>query len=519
MRLPCWRESFWTMQKNDLNRFLSDLVHPVAIETDATGILLGWEGDIDWYGLKLDNEEIGKPAQEIIPMLFGLDFSTAQELPLVSFGINKTANIYIQPNGAGRVHVFLVDARQQMAALRNAQQTRNETSLLFEKLSRLSELLKQKNTKLQQAINARSQFLSGVSHEFRTPITTILGHINILVSQCRNISPDINTSFQTIDKNAKYLLALIDNLLEQGEITAQRLTITKSAVDLELFFQFIIDTFSVIAEQKQIKLLYRKNFADDLRILADEHHLYLMMVNLISNAIKFTDFGSIQISADWSNNQLKISVKDTGIGIPEAELRKITEPFSRGSNVGQRKGSGLGLSIIREVIKAMEGELDFQSKQGAGTLVSLQIPAKAALHERAAENNSKAENITRPPRVLIVEDDHDISTLYSILLRDAGMEPLCFDDGKNLLGNLEKHDPDLIILDYNLGNENGIELAAKVRKSGYEKPVILFTATSIIDMDLKEKAATVGCTRVLNKPHDVNSLTQIISLELEKMHE
>ena len=519
MRLPCWRKSFWTMQKNELNQFLSDLVHPVAIETDAHGILLGWEGDIEWYGLKLDNENIGKPVHEIVPMLFGLDFSEAQELPLVSFDQCNTANVYIQPNGAGRVHVFLVDARQQMAAIKNAQQTRNETSLLYEKLSRLSELLKQKNTKLQQAINARSQFLSGVSHEFRTPITTILGHINILVSQCGNTPPDINTSFQSIDKNAKYLLALIDNLLEQGEITAQRLTISKSDVDLERFFQFIIDTFSVIAEQKQIKLLYWQNFQHDLRIMIDEHHLYLMLVNLVSNAIKFTDAGSVEVSVNWSPNKLSISVRDTGIGIPKADLKNITEPFSRGSNVGQRKGSGLGLSIIHEVVKAMDGELEFQSELGEGTQVSLYIPAEESHPELLNGSESRAGINTSQPLVLIVEDDIDISMLYSILLRDAGMEPLCYEDGKNLLDNIDKHNPDIIILDYNLGEDNGIELAAKVRQSGYEKPVILFTATSIIDMDLKEKASSVGCTRVLNKPHDVNSLTKIIHMELEKPNE
>ena len=503
------------MQNKYLNRYLETQLHPAMIAVDGEGRLLDWEGNLQWYDLHLNREMVGKRIDTIIPFLVGINFSTELTWPFMTFGADKTADIHVQPLDLGGANIFFIESRQLQAVVQETQQEKNETTLLYNKLQQLSAILKDKNTALQHAINARNQFLSGISHEFRTPITTILGHNNLLISRCSHSDESINRSVQSIDKNAKYLLALIDNLLEQGGITADRLTLSNSIVALNEFFHFILDTFSVAAEEKQLEFHCNTSFEDNARILIDEHYLYLMLVNLITNAIKFTDHGFVKVTATWSDGMLSIKVRDSGIGIPESDLEKIRQPFSRAGNVGNRRGSGLGLSIINEVVKAMHGNLSIQSTTGEGTSVTLNIPAERHDVPETGTTRENATHTAEEPVILIIEDDPDISALYTIILKDsAGMQPICYESGDHFLENIANHNPDIIILDYNLVDENGVILAQMARDHGYQKPIILLTATSSIDSRLSQDALAAGCTRVLNKPRDVNSLATIIRTEL-----
>ncbi len=506
------------MLDNCFHPLLAARYHPAMLEVDRNGSLRRWSGDLGWYGLAPRTEMIGTPAEDLLPVIIGLDLDTAQTLPLVQLPGGQPADIVIEPdaNGDGS-RIFLLAAQETHDTIQPVQQHSHEITLLYQKLQSLSEQLQQKNIELEHAIDARNQFISGVSHEFRTPITTILGHCDLLASYCTKGDDDIQNSFQAIDKNAKYLLALIDNLLEQGEISAKRLVITPAPLDISRFFDFVLDSFQIVAAEKSLSLDFEADIDSGLTLLLDEHHLYLVLVNVIGNAIKFTDRGGVTVTACWQDDHLTIEVRDTGIGIPENELEKILEPFSRASNVGGRRGSGLGLSIIKEVITAMNGEMTIQSAPGKGTTIGLDIPAKRHRPKTRSDDNARSRSDDEKSAVvMIIEDDIDIATLYQIILKNANMSPVCFTDGEDFIDNIKRIRPDIIVLDYNLGQDDGIDLARRARAADYHGPLILFTATSTINSHLEQRALEAGCTRLLQKPRDVTNLAEIIRMELEE---
>ncbi len=502
------------MFDSNLQKTLENLLHPVTVDLDAQGRLLAWDGDPSWYGLDLANMKNGEASEEFLPMLIGLDLSQHQTLPLVNLPGGHVADVIIQPDDSGNSRVILLESREKMENIRDIQQQNNETALLYQRLQSLSDALRKTNAELEHALDARNQFISGVSHEFRTPITTIIGHCELLSSRCESADAALHQSFHAIDKNAKFLLALIDNLLEQGEISANRLEIKPVPVEMSQFFQFIVDMFHVAAAEKQLELNYHEHLDQSLTLLIDEHYLYLVLVNLITNALKFTDEGHVDVIADWKDDTLSVVVADSGIGIPESALEKILEPFSRADNVAGRRGSGLGLSIVKEVVAAMKGDMNISSKQGEGTRITLTIPAPQQQSTYPKSQSANATQHSDAPVVMIVEDDNDIASLYKIILNDAGMKPICFVDGQGFVDNIATTAPDIIVLDYNLGDENGLDLAKKARASGYRGPVVLFTATSAITSHLEQHAREAGCTRLSQKPRDVTNLAAIIKSEL-----
>ena len=516
-----WHAPFLTMHDNYLDHFLGARFHPLHLRIDGQGKLLGWSGDGAYFGISLAPSLIGASLEDFLPVLIGFDLTEQQHLPLLELPGGGVADIFIEPAADGGADIILLAAGMTRDLLRPTQQKEHETALLYRKLEMLSEELQRKNAELQYAINARNQFISGVSHEFRTPITTILGHCDLLSAHCNEVSNETRHSFYSIEKNAKYLLVMIDNLLEQGEISADKLTIRNAPLNISRFFRFTVDTFQLPATEKGLELAFNENVDESLELLLDEHHLYLVLVNLVSNALKFTDEGSVTVAVDWQNDLLEIEVRDTGIGIPAAELDKIMRPFSRASNVSGRRGSGLGLSIIKEVVAAMKGKMHIDSTEGKGTTIRLEIPAQRWTNGAAekARNGHGQSNADRKPVVLIVEDDTDIASLYRIILEKAGMSPICFVDGSGFLGNVKEISPDVIVLDYNLGDEDGITLAKIARDAGYEGPIILFTATSTIDSQLHKRADKAGCTRLLQKPRNVTNLARFIRSELGETNE
>lgn len=500
------------MFDSKLQKTLDNLLHPVTIDLDAEGRLTGWSGDITRYGLSISDASIAAGIDDFLPIVVGLDLTVGRTLPLVNLPGGHIADVIIQPDDSKTsTRIILLESRETLENIRSVQQKSHDTELLYQRLQELSDAIRKKNIDLEHALNARNQFISGVSHEFRTPITTIIGHCDLLAARFSDADPDIYQSLQAVDKNAKFLLALIDNLLEQGEISANCLSINPVQVDISNFFHFIVETFTVAAAEKQLKINYYETLDQAETLLLDEHYLYLILVNLITNALKFTDSGHIDITAKWENNTLSITISDTGIGIPSTALDKIFDPFSRAENVAGRRGSGLGLSIVKEVVTAMEGELDISSREGEGTSVTLLIPAPP---QQTNQQPAKAFVESSAPIVMIVEDDADISALYKIMLNDAGMKPVCHTDGHRFVENIASTTPDIIVLDYNLGHENGLDLAKKARAANYKGPIILFTATSTITDHLEQRARKAGCTRLSQKPREVANLAEIISTEL-----
>ncbi len=484
------------------NRF-----HPAAIRVDQQGRIKSWEGNFTWYGLKPD-AAFNQPIYDLLPALWGLDLHQPHHLPFVELENGLSTDIQVNPQHADVTLIVLMDLHAEMQARQQLQQASHNEQILNEKLRRTTELLRQKNTELDRANQAKNEFISGVSHELRTPLTSIIGHAEWLAKRCDQSATGHN-NLETIERNAKYLLALIDSLLEQGKLTAGSFELTATQFNTTDFFQSLLDTFRPIADEKGLQIDISCQLEKLPTLYTDEHYLRLILVNILGNAVKYTEQGGISLRAVY-DEQLSIEIKDSGIGIPSEDLENIFTAFRRAENTRGIGGIGLGLSIVWEVIQAMQGKIEIHSQVGEGTSVKIALPVKKAPEEPAAKYPEKAQPRLKNIRVMLFEDDPDIVMIYRLFLENAGMRPIVPENFTDPVAAVEKEQPDIIVVDYNLGEFNGLTIVRGLRAQGIETPIIMLTATTGINDSLKRDAQQAGCNAFLYKPRDTTNLSQVI---------
>lgn len=487
-----------------LSDFFIQRAHPIVFLCNSDGIIKAHEGALAFYHWTQSNCS-GKPVSELVPALWGRDLNCSGFIPFVELENGSTIGIQIQPEASGLVAIIIFDQSEEKLWRQQVQQVAKNKILLNEKLSRSTELLRSKNEELDRAYQVKNEFIASVSHELRTPLSSIIGHADTLkLELAANEDRLVRDSVNTIGQNARHLLALLENILEQGRLTADSLVLSPDSIDTEEFFSGILHTFEPIAAGKKLKFRLEYHFPPGTTLYYDEHYLRLVLINLISNAVKFTLKGSIKVYARGFDKRLYIDVADSGIGIEEGALSTLFQPFKRGNNSKGIAGVGLGLNIVREVVTAMDGEIHVSSKLGVGTTFSIQIPEPQRDYSKVAVPDG--ENI----RVLIVEDDPDLIALYKVFITRSGMEPVIAEDFLDIRSELRLKQPDIIVLDYNLGETNGIEVLAELRETCPDIPVIMFTATTGINDSLREKADLLGCHAFLYKPRDMARLSRVI---------
>jgi signal transduction histidine kinase/DNA-binding response OmpR family regulator len=367
------------------------------------------------------------------------------------------------------------------------------------------------------------KFFTNVSHEFRTPLTLILTPLEKILKQTPD--PDQKKQFQMIQRNARRLLNLVNQLLDFRKMEVEEVKLYPSEGDIIAFIRESVFSFSDLSEKKNIALTFRSQI-DSIQTVFDRDKLEKILFNLLSNAFKFTpDNGSVEVSVDapayakalaGEGTLLKISVKDTGIGIPSDKLGKIFERFFQselpGSMVNQ--GSGIGLSITREFVKAHGGSISVESELNKGSCFTVMLPVQeitAAQVETTRDQPEEsletmaetAEETTtdgaRKPVILLVEDNADfrfylkdnLKFQYKIIEADHGA-----------LGFLKAKEqiPDLVVSDVMMPDMNGIELCKKLKteKTTSHIPVILLTARAAEEQ--KVEGFESGADDYITKP-------------------
>jgi signal transduction histidine kinase len=232
------------------------------------------------------------------------------------------------------------------------------------------------NQKLAQASELKSQFLANVNHELRTPVSAIIGYAGLVLSDTEDrISPLQKENLQDLLKNAERLLGLIDGLLDIVKIEAGKLEVQIEPVDLEEIVKSALSAIEPTVDKNHVRLI--RNVAPDMPILnTDRDKLRQIILNLLDNAAKFTERGEIRISAAQHKGSLKMTVSDTGIGIPEEELSHIFEEFHRvgAANGKKYRGTGLGLAIVKRLVGLLDGNIEVWSKIGEGSSFTLTVP-------------------------------------------------------------------------------------------------------------------------------------------------
>lgn len=362
---------------------------------------------------------------------------------------------------------------------------------------------------------AKTVFLRNVSHEIRTPLTVVLGMSDLIASQ--SLSPTrVEELRQRIFANGRALVTILDDLLDLAKIEAQRIDFDLQPVHVAHIAAEVVASFETNAGRKGIALIVETGTAEHARVIADEKRLRQILMNVIGNAIKFTERGqvSVRIARSADTGQVLIDIADTGIGMTQAQGRVLFEPFMQAdpSIATRYGGSGLGLAISQRLTQGMGGTLDVvASEPGVGTTFRLALPATEADAPRPAVTPSTVvrDHDLRGLRILVVEDHDDVRATTVELVRRAGAIVSEASDGKQAVDAVNGAALDAILMDIRMPKMDGIEATRRLRASGLTMPIIALTADAVPEQ--RTECMSAGCSGYLAKPLDLAQLVTLLA--------
>jgi signal transduction histidine kinase/DNA-binding response OmpR family regulator len=404
-----------------------------------------------------------------------------------------------------------------------------EVQLRTEQLVRDREVIKEQAVQLQELDKAKTRFFTNISHEFRTPLTVILG----MTEQIRNQVKEKDI----IRRNANQLLKFINQILELGKLEAGSGSVSYVQGDIIAFFKYFIESFHSLAEQKNIELAFEST-ETSLVVDYDPDKMNHIVSNLLSNAIKFTpEGGKVRILVEAHNNiappLYQFSVIDTGAGITQDKLKNIFDRFFQAEeevNHGEG-GVGVGLSLVYELVKLLKGNINVNSLPGKGTTVKVMLPyTNDAQHESnrqqalpiKAFKSGSPEKKSLAPRdagkndlstVLIVEDNQDVAEYLSTCLKDKYHLIFAADGREGLEISLKKV-PDIIISDVMMPRLDGLQMCNEIKHDERTSHIPILLLTAKADIESRLAGLECGADVYLNKPFNKKELqAQLRNLE------
>lgn len=365
------------------------------------------------------------------------------------------------------------------------------------------------------ANKAKSEFLARMSHEIRTPMNAILGYAEVLRENLEEDPETRQKHLGTIHNSGEHLLALINDILDLSKIESGQMELERAPVSIFSLIQEVVSVLKIKAEEKGIYLRCEYGSAMPASITADSVRLRQSIINLVGNAIKFTDKGGVTIHTDLvrksTSMMLSIRVQDTGIGMSPDARDKIFQPFSQADTSITRRfgGTGLGLAICKELAEKMGGSISVDSTPGEGSSFNLMIDIGdisdvELISERDAQLKDNAKigsdrEIDLPPmHVLIVDDGDTNRRLVSVYLRkeNATFDMAC--NGKEAVEKVNSGHFDVVLMDMHMPIMDGFEATRMLRQQGHKLPIIALTANAMAKD--KKECRDAGCSSFLSKP-------------------
>ncbi|MHB8972884.1 MAG: PAS domain S-box protein [Pirellulaceae bacterium] len=419
-----------------------------------------------------------------------------------------------------------------IAILGNRQEELQESNL---QLQAAMEQASRMAIQAEAATCAKSEFLANMSHEIRTPMTAILGFADVLLDESGvdHTSPERIEAVRTIQRNGKHLLELINDILDLSKVEAGKMQIEPARCSPFELLAELVSLMRVRADAKHLKLEVDMAGALPETVLVDPLRLRQVLVNLVGNAIKFTDHGIVRITAQLVQHsgplRLRFDVTDTGIGMNEEQIGRLFQAFSQVDSSAARKfgGSGLGLAISKRLMEAMGGSIEVRSMAGKGSTFSVlmdpgpldgillvQNAHEALLDRLPTTRESVLGTDALRGRVLLAEDGPDNQRLLSFLLKRAGADVTVVENGQlaieAALAACTANQPfDVILMDMQMPVMDGYTATRQLREKGYAGPIVALTAHAMAED--RQKCLEAGCDEFATKPIDRQKLLATVS--------
>jgi signal transduction histidine kinase/DNA-binding NarL/FixJ family response regulator len=353
---------------------------------------------------------------------------------------------------------------------------------------------------------AKSTFLAHMSHELRTPLNGILGYAQLLRRDV-SLPAGHQESVAVIERSGEHLLTLINDLLDLAKIEAGRMELHLGVFDLPQLLMHVADVTGVRAAQAGLQFEYLPAEGIPARVSGDERALRQVLLNLLGNAVKFTETGGVKFRVRCiergGQHLLRCEIEDSGVGIAPQDLDRLFEPFERSGEHRRRiEGTGLGLTITRRLLEAMGSQLTVTSKPGAGSVFSFELALE--MHEQSTSSHPSDARVTGYSgprrRVLIADDEPTNRTLLVKLLRDLGFETREAGNGAEALKEIAASPPDLLITDLAMPVLDGLEVARTLRRDPLTRELPILAVSASASDYTREEAITAGCSEFLPKP-------------------
>ncbi len=354
--------------------------------------------------------------------------------------------------------------------------------------------LEKANERIRQIMESRHKLLLSVSHDIKTPLNAILGYIELWRKE--KLIPE--KEITSIQNPGRHIQSLLSNLLDFSSLEQGSLTLSPVDFRPEELCREVTEMFMPLLKQKNLMLVKDIELAPELTLHADALKIKQVIINIFSNAVKYTEEGKIHFRVRYRDGKIIITIRDTGVGIPADKIGALFEPFTRVESTNQMaEGSGYGMYVVKGLADLMRGSVAIQSQPGDGTTVLLNIPAEKV----------RSGDVSHPLRVIIIDDDETLLRLLEKMLTKMGHIPVPY-LVKDEIPSIDLQQADRILTDLEMGRIYGADILNKMRKHDGKPPVIVMTGRSEFS---KEHALQMGFDDYLAKPFTFETLHSLLT--------